>query len=112
MEEFGIVTGFESFLKALGYSKEETTRIVEHVREKGNLAGTPALKPEHLPVLEKKVRELPMVAARLRHARDTYAADAAVKELIYGDPVPIDSWRRSSTYNQVRLDFSRFTKLP
>ncbi|MEX2301937.1 MAG: hypothetical protein WD733_13430 [Bryobacterales bacterium] len=59
--------------------------------------------------LEKKLREHPLVAARLRHERDAQAAEAAVRECVYGEPVPIVSWLRSSTYQQVRLAFSQIT---
>jgi hypothetical protein len=59
--------------------------------------------------LEKKLRAHPMVAARLKHARDTFAAEAAVRECIHGDPVEIESWRRSSTYKQIKLAFSQLT---
>jgi hypothetical protein len=59
--------------------------------------------------LEKKLREHPLVAARLKHERDSQAAEAAVRECIYGEPVPISSWLRSSTYQQVKLAFSQVT---
>lgn len=59
--------------------------------------------------LEKRLREHPLVAARLRHERDAQAAEAAVRECIYGDPIPISSWLRSSTYQQVKLAFSQIT---
>lgn len=59
--------------------------------------------------LEKRLREHPLVAARLRHERDAQAAEAAVRECIYGEPVPISSWLRSSTYQQVKLAFSQIT---
>ena len=60
--------------------------------------------------LEKKLREHPLVAARLKHARDTHAAEAAVRECIYGEPITISSWLRSSTYQQVKLAYSQITK--
>ena len=59
--------------------------------------------------LEKRLREHPLVSARLRHERDSQAAEAAVRECIYGDPIPISSWLRSSTYQQVKLAFSQIT---
>jgi hypothetical protein len=59
--------------------------------------------------LEQKLREHPLVAARLRHERDAQAAKAAIRECIYGEPVPIASWLRSSTYQQVKLAFSQIT---
>jgi hypothetical protein len=59
--------------------------------------------------LEKRLREHPLVSARLRHDRDAQAAEAAVRECIYGDPIPISSWLRSSTYQQVKLAFSQIT---
>ncbi len=57
--------------------------------------------------LEKRLREHPLVAARLRHERDAQAAEAAVRECIYSEPIPITSWLRSSTYQQVKLAFSQ-----
>jgi hypothetical protein len=57
--------------------------------------------------LEKRLREHPLVAARLRHERDAQAAEAAVRECLYGEPIPITSWLRSSTYQQVKLAFSQ-----
>lgn len=59
--------------------------------------------------LEKKLREHPLVAARLRHERDAQAAEAAIRECIYGEPIPISSWLRSSTYQQVKLALSQIT---
>lgn len=59
--------------------------------------------------LEKMLRDHPLVAPRLRHERDAQAAEAAVRECIYGEPIPIASWLRSSTYQQVRLAFSQIT---
>ncbi len=60
--------------------------------------------------LEKQLREHPLVAARLRHERDAQAAEAAIRECIYGEPVPIPSWLRSSTYQQVKLAFRQITE--
>lgn len=59
--------------------------------------------------LERKLREHPLVAARLRHERDAQAAGATIRECVYGEPVPIPSWLRSSTYKQVKLAFSQIT---
>jgi putative transcriptional regulator len=60
--------------------------------------------------LERKLRDHPLVAARLKHARDTHAAEAAVRECIYGEPITISSWLRSSTYQQVKLAYSQITR--
>ncbi|MGA9108338.1 MAG: hypothetical protein ACLQPN_06955 [Bryobacteraceae bacterium] len=60
--------------------------------------------------LEKRLREHPLVAARLKHARDTHAAEAAVRECIYGEPITVSSWLRSSTYQQVKLAYNQITK--
>jgi hypothetical protein len=60
--------------------------------------------------LEKKLRAHPLVAPRLSHKRDMNAAEAAVQECIHGTPIPVDSWRRSSTAQQVRLAFSQLSK--
>ena len=59
--------------------------------------------------LENKLRAHPLVAPRLKHARDTHAAEAAVRECIYGEPIP-EWWRRTSTYKQIKLAFSEITK--
>jgi len=59
--------------------------------------------------LERKLREHPLVAARLRHERDSQAAEATIRECVYGEPVQISSWLRSSTYQQVKLAFSQVT---
>jgi len=39
-------------LMKLGYSPEETSRIVSHIDSKGTIEGAPGLKPEHLPVFD------------------------------------------------------------
>src|ERR1035438_7897953 len=62
--------------------------------------------------LERNLREHPLVAPRLKHERDAQAAEAAVRECVYGEPVPISSWLRSSTYQQVKLAFKQITELP
>jgi hypothetical protein len=59
--------------------------------------------------LERKLREHPLVAPRLRHERDAQAAEATIRECVYGEPVQISSWLRSSTYQQVKLAFSQIT---
>jgi hypothetical protein len=59
--------------------------------------------------LERKLREHPLVAPRLKHGRDAQAAEATVRECIYGEPITIPSWLRSSTYQQVKLAFSQIT---
>jgi hypothetical protein len=59
--------------------------------------------------LEKKLREHPLVAPRLAHKRDMHAAEAAVQECIHGTPIPVDSWKRSSTAQQVRIAFQLIT---
>jgi hypothetical protein len=60
--------------------------------------------------LEKRLREHPLVAARLKHARDMHAAEASVRECIYGEPITVSSWLRSSTYQQVKLAYGQITK--
>jgi|ERR1017187_9720392 hypothetical protein len=60
--------------------------------------------------LERKLREHPLVAPRLKHARDMHAADAAVMECIYGEPITVQSWLRSSTREQVKLAFSQIER--
>jgi hypothetical protein len=62
--------------------------------------------------LERNLRDHPLVAPRLKHERDSQAAEAAVREWIYGEPVPIQSWLRASTYQQVKLTFKQITELP
>jgi hypothetical protein len=61
------------------------------------------------PELERQLRDHPLVAPRLKHERDAQSAEAAVRECIYGETVPISSWLRSSTYQQVKLAFSQIT---
>jgi ribonucleoside-diphosphate reductase alpha chain len=39
-------------LMKLGYSPEETNKIVTHIDQKGTIEGAPGLKPEHLPVFD------------------------------------------------------------
>jgi hypothetical protein len=36
-----------------------------------------------------------------------HAAEATIRECIYGEPVAIESWRRSSTYQQVKMAFRK-----
>ncbi|MBZ5611146.1 MAG: hypothetical protein LAP38_23025 [Acidobacteriia bacterium] len=57
--------------------------------------------------LEKRLRQHPLVAPRLNHARDMHAAEATIRECIYGEPVTIESWRRSSTYHQIKMAFRK-----
>ena len=59
--------------------------------------------------LEKKLREHPLVAPRLAPKRDMHAAEAAVQECIHGTAIPVDSWKRSSTVQQVKLALSQLT---
>jgi hypothetical protein len=59
--------------------------------------------------LEKKLRVHPMVEPRLAHKRDMHAAEAAVQECIHGTAIPVDSWKRSSTVQQVRIAFNQLT---
>lgn len=58
--------------------------------------------------LERRLREHPLVAPRLRHERDAQAAEATIRECVYGEPAQISSWLRS-TYQQVKLAFSQIT---
>src|SRR5437773_7872387 len=39
-------------LKKLGYTADETQRILDHINEQETIEGAPDLKPEHLPVLD------------------------------------------------------------
>jgi hypothetical protein len=65
---------------------------------------------DELKRLEQHLREHPMVALRLRHKRDMFAADAAVKNCIYGESFPVDTWEKSSTAQQVRIAYAQLTK--
>jgi hypothetical protein len=65
---------------------------------------------DNLQQLEQQLRAHPMVAARLRHKRDMFAAEAAVKHNIYGEPFPADSWAGSSTAQQVKIAYDQLTK--
>ncbi len=57
--------------------------------------------------LERRLREHPLAAARLAHKRDMHAAEAAVQECINNTPITVDSWRHSSTAQQVRIAFAK-----
>jgi hypothetical protein len=60
--------------------------------------------------LEQQLRAHPMVAPRLRHQRDMFAAEAAVKHHVYGEPFPVDTWPRSATAQQVKIAYQQLTK--
>lgn len=60
--------------------------------------------------LEQQLRAHPMVAARLSHGRDTFAAEAAVKHFVYGERFPVTSWARTSTAQQVKIAYEQLTK--
>jgi ribonucleoside-diphosphate reductase alpha chain len=45
-------------LRRLGYSEDEVNKIVEYVDAKGTIEGSPAFKPEHLPVFDCAFRAL------------------------------------------------------
>lgn len=65
---------------------------------------------DDLQQLEQQLRAHPMVAPRLNHKRDMFAAEAAVKHYIYGEPYPVDSWPRSATAQQVKIAYDQLTK--
>ena len=65
---------------------------------------------EELEQLERELRADPMVAARLRHMRDKFAADAVVKNLVWGEPLPDQGWAGTATARQIKYVFDQLTK--
>jgi hypothetical protein len=63
-----------------------------------------------LEILEQQLRAHKIVAPRLSHARDTLAAEAAVRHFVYGEPFQVTSWARSSTAQQVKIAYEQLTK--
>jgi len=60
--------------------------------------------------LEQELRAHPMVAARLSHKRDMFAAEAAVKHFVHGEPFPVNTWAGSATAQQVKIAYDELTK--
>ena len=50
-----------------------------------------------------------MVALRLSHKRDMFAAEAAIRHYIYGEPFPVSTWERTSTAQQIKIAYSQLT---
>lgn len=64
----------------------------------------------HLEQLEKELRAHPMVAARLSHKRDMFAAEAAVRNYVWGEPFPDQGWAGTGTARQIKFAFDQLTK--
>lgn len=65
---------------------------------------------EYSQQLEQKLRAHPMVAARLSHKRDMFAADAAVKNYVWGEPFPDQGWAGTATARQIKYAYDQLTK--
>jgi len=59
---------------------------------------------------ERQLRSQPIVALRLRHKRDMFAAEAAVKHYIYGEPYPVPKWAGTRTAQQVKVAYDQLSK--
>jgi hypothetical protein len=58
--------------------------------------------PENLKKLEEELRAHPMVAARLNHKRDMFAAEALVKNFVWGKPLADQGWAGTGTARQIK----------
>ena len=65
---------------------------------------------EHLEQLEQELRAHPMVAARLSHKRDMFAAEAAVRNYVWGEPFPDQGWAGTGTAKQIKFAYDQLTK--
>jgi hypothetical protein len=65
---------------------------------------------EDLEQLEKDLRAHPMVAARLSHKRDMFAAEAAVKNYVWNEPFPDQGWAGTATARQIRFVYDQLTQ--
>jgi hypothetical protein len=65
---------------------------------------------DDLEQLEQQLRTHPMVAARLSHKRDMFAAEAAVKNYVWGEPFPDQGWAGTATARQIKYAFDQLTK--
>jgi hypothetical protein len=54
-------------------------------------------------VLKQKLLEHPIVTRLLNNPNWAPAAHAAIAELVEGKRCPVNSWRRSSTWQQVQM---------
>jgi hypothetical protein len=65
---------------------------------------------DYLEQLEQELRAHPMVAARLSHKRDMFAAEAAVKNYVWGEPFPDQGWAGTGTARQIKFVYDQLTK--
>ena len=52
----------------------------------------------------------PMVAARHGHKRDMFAAEAAVKNYVWNEPIPDQGWAGTATARQIKFVFDPLTR--
>jgi hypothetical protein len=65
---------------------------------------------EELEHLEQELRAHPMVAARLNHLRDKFAADALVKNYVWGESMADPKWINTATARQIKFVYDQLTK--
>jgi hypothetical protein len=65
---------------------------------------------ESLEQLEQELRAHPMVAARLGHKRDMFAAEAAVRNYVWDEPFPDPGWAGTGTARQIKFAYDQLTK--
>jgi hypothetical protein len=65
---------------------------------------------EHMEQLEQELRAHPMVAARLSHKRDMFAAEAAVKNFVWHEPFPDPGWAGTATARQIKFVYDQLKK--
>lgn len=66
---------------------------------------------KRLEELEQQLRAHPMVAARLGHKRDMFAAEAAVKNYVWGEPFPDPGWAGTATARQIKFAYDQLAKV-
>ena len=62
---------------------------------------------ENLQQLEQELRSHPMVAARLSHQRDKFAAEHLVKNFVWGTPLPDQGWAATATARQIKFVYDQ-----
>lgn len=90
--------------------RKEASAPKRRGRPPGSKNAPQELLREHGELLEKELRQHRQVASRLNHARDTDAAEEAVRECVYGEPAPL--WGKTKTNKIVKAAFSEIIKLP
>ncbi len=91
------------------YNDGEEHSMALHMKTKEELEQE-QLAREESQQLEQELRAHPMVAARLSHKRDMFAADALVKNYVWDVPLADQGWAGTGTARQIRSVYDQLTK--